>query len=764
MVGAPTSSVAVLLAAPAVGVCVVFTPEVTLGSEPTVVLVTLNVTVQLLLAGMVIPVKLSAVTPAVKVDGVVPTHVPPTAPPTALIFASVSVKAPPVSAAVSVFFKVSVTVEAPPGAIDVGLNALAMVAAPTSRIAVLLAVPAVGVCVVVTPEVVLGSEPTVVLVTLNVTVQLLLLGMVIPVKLSAVTPAVKVDGVVPTQVPATAPPSALILTSVSVNAPPVSAVVLPFFKVSVTVEDPPDAIEVELNALVIVGETVTVRSAVLLAAPAVGVCVVFTPEVVLGSEPAVVLVTLNVTVQLPLAGMLIAVKLRAVLPAVKVAGVVPVQVPPTAPPTALIFDSVSVNAPPVSAEVLLFDKVSVTVDGALDSIDVGLNALAMVGAASAVTVRSAVLLAVPAVGVCVVFTPEVVLGFAPVVVLVTLNVTVQLPLAGMLIAVKLRAVAPAVNVAGVVPVQVPPTAPPTALIFASVSVNAPPVSAEVLLLVKVNVTVEDPPDGIEAGLKAFAIVGAASAVTVRSAVLLAVPAVGVCVVFTPEVVLGLVPVVVLVTLNVTVQLPLAGMVIALKLSEVAPAVKLDGLVPTQVPPTAPPSAVIFESVSVNAPPLRAIVLLFVKVRVTTELPPGAIEVGLKAFAMVGVASAVTVRSAVLLAVPAGPLCVVLTPEVVLGLGPVVVLVTLKVTVQLPLAGMVIPLKLRAVVPAVKLVGVVPEQVPPTAPPSALMFDSVSVNAPPVRAEVLLLVKVSVTVEDPPEVIEVGLNALAIVGG
>jgi hypothetical protein len=350
------------------------------------------------------------------------------------------------------------------------------------------------------------------------------------------------------------------------------------------------------------------------------------------------------------------------------------------------------------------------------------------------------------------------------VVLVTLKVTVQLPLAGMVIAVKLSDVAPAVSDDGVVPTQVPPTAPPTALIFASVSVNAPPVRLDALLLVKVNVTVEDPPDGIEAGLKAFAIVGAASAVTVRSAVLLAVPAVGVCVVFTPEVVLGFAPVVVLVTLNVTVQLPLAGMVIALKLSEVAPAVKLDGLVPTQVPPTAPPTALIFASVSVNAPPVSAKVSLFVKVNVTVEDPPDAIEVGLKAFAMVGVASAVTVRSAVLLAVPAGPLCVVLTPEVVLGLGPVVVLVTLKVTVQLPLAGMVIPLKLRAVVPAVKLVGVVPEQVPPTAPPSALMFDSVSVNAPPVRAEVLLLVKVSVTVEDPPEVIEVGLNALAIVGG
>src|SRR5579871_727484 len=162
----------------------------------------------------------------------------------------------------------------------------------------------------------------------------------------------------------------------------------------------------------------------------------------------------------------------------------------------------------------------------------------MVGAASAVTVRSAVLLAAPAVGVCVVLTPEVVLGCAPAVVLVTLKVTVQLPFAGMLMPVKLSAVAPAVNDAGVVPVQVPPTAPPEALTCARVSVNAPPVSAVELVLVRVRVTIEVDPEEIDAGLKALAIVGAASPVTVRLAVLLAAPVVGVCVVFTPEVVLG----------------------------------------------------------------------------------------------------------------------------------------------------------------------------------------------------------------------------------
>ena len=75
--------------------------------------------------------------------------------------------------------------------------------------------------------------------------------------------------------------------------------------------------------------------------------------------------------------------------------------------------------------------------------------------------------------------------------------------------------------------------------------------------------------------------------------------------------------------------------------------------------------------------------------------------------------------------------------------------TEKVTVQLLLAGIVIPLKLSAVAPALKPLGVVPTQVPPTAPPTALIFASVSVNEAPVRLLALLLESVSVTVEFAP---------------
>src|SRR5437588_11665926 len=122
---------------------------------------------------------------------------------------------------------------------------------------------------------------------------------------------------------------------------------------------------------------------------------------------------------------------------------------------------------------------------------VGLKAFAIVGAARAVSF--AVLLAV-AIVVCVVVTPEVAFGFVPTVVLVTANVTVQLPLAGIVIPLKLNAVAFAASVFGVVPAQVPPTAPPTALILTRVSVNEALVSGDALVLLNVSVTVVVPPD------------------------------------------------------------------------------------------------------------------------------------------------------------------------------------------------------------------------------------------------------------------------------
>src|SRR5258708_6679155 len=110
----------------------------------------------------------------------------------------------------------------------------------------------------------------------------------------------------------------------------------------------------------------------------------------------------------------------------------------------------------------------------------------------------------------------------------------------------------------------------------------------------------------------------------------------------------------------------------------------------------------------------------------------------------------TVRVAALQAEPADGVCVVVTPDVVLGFPPTLLLVTLKVTVQLLLAGIVMPVMLRAVAPPLKEEGVVPVQVPPIASPAAPTSDSYSVTPPPVRTESLLLDNVRVNRELPPD--------------
>ena len=106
--------------------------------------------------------------------------------------------------------------------------------------------------------------------------------------------------------------------------------------------------------------------------------------------------------------------------------------------------------------------------------------------------------------------------------------------------------------------------------------------------------------------------------------------------------------------------------------------------------------------------------------------------------------------AVLLAAPVVEVCVVVTPEVAFGFVPGVLLVTSKMTVQLLFAGMVIPLKLNAVVPATSILGDVPIQLPVTLPPAALILTSVSVNEALVRSNALVLPNVSVTVVVPPD--------------
>ena len=104
------------------------------------------------------------------------------------------------------------------------------------------------------------------------------------------------------------------------------------------------------------------------------------------------------------------------------------------------------------------------------------------------------------------------------------------------------------------------------------------------------------------------------------------------------------------------------------------------------------------------------------------------------------------------------------PLVVLGLTPGVLLVTLTITVQLPEAGMVNPLKLSAACPAENKLLPAPAQVPVAAPGVAtLMLTRLSVNVLLVIGLTLLLVSVNVSVVLPPEAMGLVPKALAMVG-
>lgn len=108
---------------------------------------------------------------------------------------------------------------------------------------------------------------------------------------------------------------------------------------------------------------------------------------------------------------------------------------------------------PVRFVALVLDSVKVIVDVSPDGMDVGLNALAIVGLAR--TVRSTDEETGPG-RVCVVSTPLVTLGFTPTVVEVTVTVTVQVLSEGMVIPEKFRSVSPIVKLLELAPVQVPP--------------------------------------------------------------------------------------------------------------------------------------------------------------------------------------------------------------------------------------------------------------------------------------------------------------------
>ncbi len=91
-------------------------------------------------------------------------------------------------------------------------------------------------------------------------------------------------------------------------------------------------------------------------------------------------------------------------------------------------------------------------------------------------------------------------------------------------------------------------------------------------------------------------------------------------------------------------------------------------------------------------------------------------------------------------------------------------VTPTVTVQLLLAGIVIPLKLRLLCPLVRLLPLAPVQVPPAfCAPLIDILLNVSVKLAPVIATLFGFVSVKVIVDVPPAVIGLVPNALEMVG-
>lgn len=233
---------------------------------------------------------------------------------------------------------------------------------------------------------------------------------------------------------------------------------------------------------------------------------------------------------------------------------------------------------------------------------------------------------------------------------------------------------------------------------------------------------------------------------------------------TAPVVLTFAPAVVPLTLTVKAQVPPTGTVALLIVKVVAFAA--GAKVPPQLVATAGVASTCIPAgkLSTAPAPVKATVLPagLESVIVKVETPFKRIVSGANDLAIVG--GVITVRFAVLLAAPVPPFVDVIAP-VVFGFSPATLLVTAKVTVQFPAAGTVMPVKLKAVAPATSALGIVPAQVPATAPPAAVILTSVSENEAPVKAfEALPFNKVKVTVDVPPAAMVVGAKALAIVGG
>jgi len=365
----------------------------------------------------------------------------------------------------------------------------------------------------------------------------------------------------------------------------------------------------------------------------------------------------------------------------------------------------------------------------------------------------------------------VVLTASPAVLLVTLTVIVQAAPPAISAPVSDSEVLPAAAAGVIRPLQVEVKFGGFAIDMPAGKVSVTDTEVRVVAgfgLVMVIVICETPPEAICAGVKDFVIDGGTKATTFRVAVAV-LPVVAPAVVeVTLFVVLTAFPSVVLVTTAVMVQLEFAAMVAPLRLIAVPPTARAGVNVPPQVFVVV--SGVAMETpagkASLKATPFNAMLPFgLVTVIVSVEVPPDGIVAGVNAFVMLG--AAVVVTSSVALAVPPVPALVETTADVVLVTNPSVALVTFTVTVQLPPAATVPPLRLIAVPPTTGVGVSVPPQVLLTingvameTPPGKVSVKPTPVSATPAFGLVTVMARADV----PPEAIFAGVNDFTIVGG
>jgi hypothetical protein len=273
-------------------------------------------------------------------------------------------------------------------------------------------------------------------------------------------------------------------------------------------------------------------------------------------------------------------------------------------------------------------------------------------------------------------------------------------------------------------------------------------------LVRVNDRVDVPPTAIAVGLKDLAMLGGATTVMLAEAVL-PVPAL---LELTLPVVFVNTPADAPPTVTLNIQLPLGATD-----APVSEIVRVAATVVT-VPPQAEklPSATLNPagSTSVNATPVIVVeAFKFMMANVRVDVPPTAIEVGLKDLAMLGGLRTVMLAEAVL---PVPPLVDVTLPVVLVKVpSEAPVTVTLKVQVPPP----AIDAPLSEIVRVAAVVVTVPLQAAKLPFATLKPTGSTSVNATPVSAsEGFGLVIVNVRVDVPPTAMVVGLNDLLMLGG